>query len=249
MVTVKAKVSQVSFGSIQFDALLSTMVGSDGKAEFFIGVSQVSALFQLRISDASRNVKALLGEDFQLRKCTSDLHPKAVNVITLSQFETVARKLDKKGNPIAIELVDACLGLSLYQRACDSFGLKFEADDRSAWLIDRAAGKVARNKLTDSIKKWLDENDASDNARKFAYSNASDLLNVALTGHKASRWVAELGCDRHSLRDRLTSGTLLEFQSLESIAAKRINHGIEPMQAVRDALEFSYAKTIDHPFD
>ena len=246
---LNGKAARINFGSVEFEALLSSTAGSNGKAQFYVGVSQASTLFQLRISDATRNIKALLANDFQLLKMKTDLNPKAVNVITLSQFEIVARKLDKKGNPIAIELVDACLGLSLYQRACDSFGLKFEADDRSAWLIDRAAGKVARNKLTDSIKKWLDENDASDNARKFAYSNASDLLNVALTGHKASHWVAELGCDRHSLRDRLSSGTLLEFQSIEAIAAKRINHGIEPMQAVRDALEFSYAKTIDHPFD
>ena len=246
---LNGKAARINFGSLEFEALLSSAAGSNGKAQFYVAVPQAAVLFQFAKDHAQRDFKALLGESFQFAKMKTDLNPKAVNTMTLSQFEVLARKLDKKGNPIAIELVDSCLGLSLYQRACDSFGLKFEADDRSAWLIDRAAGKVARNKLTDSIKKWLDENDASDNARKFAYSNASDLLNVALTGHKASHWVAELGCDRHSLRDRLTSGTLLEFQSLESIAAKRINHGIEPMQAVRDALAFSYAKTIDHPFD
>ena len=191
----------------------------------------------------------MLGADLQFLKVKSDLHPKAVNTLAFSQFETVARKLDKKGNPIAIELVDACLALSLYQRACDSFGIKFEKDDRSAWLLDRAAGKIARNQLTDAIKIWLDQNEVSDNARKFAYANASDLLNIGLTGKKASCLVAELGISKDSLRDRLTSEALDEYRSIEKAASRAILRGIEPMQAVRDALEVSYAKTIDRPFD
>ena len=204
---LNGKVSRINFGSVEFEALLLDVpADKNGSATFAIGVSQVAMLFSVPPKNIQRELKALLNIESSFLKVRSDLNSKPVNIIDFDQLNKVISIFNKKGNPIAIELVDACLGLSLYQRACDSFGLKFEADDRSAWLIDRAAGKVTRNKLTDSIKKWLDENDASDNARKFAYSNASDLLNVALTGHKASHWATELGCDRHSLRDRLTSG-------------------------------------------
>lgn len=246
---LSAKVAPVSFGLIEFDALLSSEADRQGKPRFFIAASQVAALFQLNKAVASRDLKALLGEDSQLNKCKSDLHPKAVNVLTFSQFEIVARKLDKKGNPVAIELVDVCLSLSLYQRACDAFGLQFEKDDRDKWLLDRAAGKIARNSLTDAIKIYLDTHHASDGHRRFAYSNASDALNLALTGHKAAHWVATLNLGKTLLRDQFSTVTLEEYKSIESLAAKRILNGIEPMQAVRDALEVSYFKVIDHPFN
>ena len=93
---LNGKVSRINFGSIEFDALLSSEADSKGKPRFYVGVSQASTLFQLRISDATRNIKALLGKDFQLLKMRTDLNPKAVNVITLSQFETVQESWTRK---------------------------------------------------------------------------------------------------------------------------------------------------------
>lgn len=242
------KVSKMNLGSIEFDALLSSEPDSKGKAQFYIGTSQVAQLFQFDKNQASRDLKALLGASRQFDKMKSDLHPKAVNILTFAQFEVVIVKLTAKGNPIASELNLACLSMSLYQRACDSFGIHFEKEDRNAWLLDRAAGKIARNKLTDAIKQWLDTHEVSDTDRKFAYARTSDLLNLALTGRRASGWITELGIGKDELRDRFSTETLEEYKAIEAIAAKRIRKGVDPMQAVRDALDVSCTVTIDRPF-
>lgn len=246
---LSGKVAPVSFGpSIVFQALLSSEAGPDGKAQFYIAIPQIAELFSVPQKNAQREFKALLGEDSPFLKMKTDLNSKAVNVLTFVQFEALILELVCKGNSEAKEFSKACIGLSLYQRACDSFGIKFEIEDRSAWLVDRAAGKIARNQLTDAIKAWLDLNNVPDAVRRFAYSNASDLLNIGLTGKKASCLVAELGISKDSLRDRLTAEALYEYRSIEKAASRAIRQGIEPMQAVREALRSNYATVLDRPF-
>ena len=125
-----------------------------GRATFAIGISQVAVLFSVPPKNIQRDLEALLNLDRSFLKVKSDLNSKPVNTINFDQLNKVISTFNKKGNPIAIELVDSCLGLSLYQRACDSFGLKFEADDRSSFRliskqntrrIDRAAGVLFRD--------------------------------------------------------------------------------------------------------
>ena len=245
---LSATVSKMNLGSIEFDALLGSNVGADGKAQFYIGVSQVALLFSTIPDNATRDAKALLGKGSELVKIRTNLSNNPANCLTFAQFEIAIVKLTAKGNPIASELNLACLSMSLYQRACDSFGIHFEKEDRNAWLLDRAAGKVARNKLTDAIKQWLDTHEVSDTDRKFAYARTSDLLNLALTGQRASHWITELGIGKDGLRDRFSTEALEEYKAIEAIAAKRIRKGVDPMQAVRDALEVSCTATIDRPF-
>ena len=214
------KVSKMNLGLIEFDALLSSKPDSTGKPQFYVGISQAAALFSVPLKHSSRDFKALLGASSPFPTMKTDLNSKAVNILTFVEFEALILELACKGNESAKEFSKACIGLSLYQRACDSFGIHFEKEDRNAWLLDRAAGKIARNKLTDAIKFWLDTHEVSDTDRKFAYARTSDLLNLALTGRRASDWITDLG----------------------------IRKGVDPMQAVRDALEVSCTATIDRPF-
>jgi len=89
--------------------------------------------FQFPIKHASRDLKAILGEGFQFPKWKSDLNPKAVNVLTLEQFNQLAFELALKGNVQAIEFMRDLSGLSLHQLFSDAFGQKFEAEDRQSW--------------------------------------------------------------------------------------------------------------------
>jgi hypothetical protein len=49
---------------------------------FAVSVSQFAALISIRQDHASRDFKAALGEGFQFDTCTSELHPKKVNVVS-----------------------------------------------------------------------------------------------------------------------------------------------------------------------
>lgn len=97
----RAKVAPIDFGAFSIEGLL---IGhhSDGKPAYAVGVSQISELFQLDKTIATRTVKALLDGRFQLDKIATELNPKKINAVCLSGFETILRKLDRKGNLIAL---------------------------------------------------------------------------------------------------------------------------------------------------
>jgi hypothetical protein len=100
MTTEKARITTVKLAS---DLELECLVLPDGS--YGIGVSQVASVFQLDKSNATREVKALLGEGFQLDKITSELNSNPVNFITLPQFLIVCVELLAKGNKIAKKLM------------------------------------------------------------------------------------------------------------------------------------------------
>ena len=206
---------------------------------FAVSVSQVADLFSVRQDHSSRDLKPQLGEGFQFAKAFSELNPKSVNIISLSQFEIVMMKLDRKGNLKAQELRDALAGLALNELFCDAFGVVSDASTRKAWLDARWRGKEKRTCLTDAIKVWLDCNSVSDTAQKFLYSNVSDKLNIGLTGHKAKHWRDIVGCsDNAALRDCWKDSHLEKIKSVEEHATRLIVRGQTPMDAIELALEF-----------
>ena len=239
----KAKVSKVSIGLIEFNALL--VETESGSVEFTIGASQVAELFSTTPNNATRDLKALLGADLQLLKIKTEIHPSAVNTISFKQFEAVILELSIKGNPIAIELARSCIALSLQQRACDAFGLVFEKSEREAWLSARFGGKVKRTKFTDEIKVWLIANETSERAKSFVYADVSDEINSAVTGHTAGWWKREHGIT--SLRDSLAREALEAIAEIEKLAGKRIKAGTNPRQAVLYAIEMLEVDTVEHP--
>jgi hypothetical protein len=148
--TIKAVVAKVQIGHLTIDGLMMP----DGS--FAIAAPQVANLFQFAKDHASRDMKALLGKDFQFAKTKSELHPKAVNILTLPQFEIVTLELALRGNQSAISLQRSLVGLGLYQLFCDAFGIKFEEIDRQNWLKERQEGKFYRRSLTDAVKVLID---------------------------------------------------------------------------------------------
>jgi hypothetical protein len=230
----QAEVSCVKVGHLEIEGLMDT----DGK--FAVAVPQICQLFQILSKNASRDIKALLGKDFQFLKYRTELHPKAVNALTLIDFERLLRKLDKASNPVAESICDDLVGLSLHQLFSDAFHVKFESDERQEHLKVRQESKLVRHNLTDAIKWYLNANadTLSNSYVNFIYPNCSDLVNLGLFGRKSKRLCVDLKIsDRSKLRDALKADELRWLTEIEDLAARLIVYqDYEPMDAVKEAI-------------
>ena len=91
-----AIVSPVPIGNRSIEGLLL----QDGT--YAIAVPQICSIFQFPIKHASRDLKDILGTGFQFPKARTTLHPKAVNCVTLKDFEILTFELVLRGNSSAI---------------------------------------------------------------------------------------------------------------------------------------------------
>lgn len=144
--TIKADVTQVQIGFLSIEGLMSE------NGDFGVGVPQASDTFSFPIKHASRDMKALLGKDFQFPKWKTPLNSKAVNVIPLDRWSDLSFELALKGNEKAIEIGRAMHGLSWHQLFADAFGIKFEKEERQQLLMTRMATKHDFRPLTDMLK-------------------------------------------------------------------------------------------------
>jgi hypothetical protein len=145
---LKANIAQVNIGPIIIEGLM------DEDGDYYVAIPQIAELFSILIKNASRDLKALLGKTFSVLKFKTPLHSGEVNVVPLKGFEKILFELTLKGNPKAIEMSRALIGMSLYQLFCDSFGVKFESEDRQRWLETRFKTKHDFRPLTDQLQKY-----------------------------------------------------------------------------------------------
>jgi hypothetical protein len=144
----KASIADVQIGLYTIQGLLS----EDG--EFGIGVPQIAEEFQLAKDHATRTLKSLLGKTFEFSKYKTPLNPKAINALSLSDFEKLLAKLDRAGNQKAQDIRDGLVGLSLHQLFCDAFEIKFEKENRQQWLVCRQRTKLTFRPFTDQLKAY-----------------------------------------------------------------------------------------------
>ena len=128
---VKAVVATVDIGHHKIQGLMLP------NGDFAIAVTQIAEMFQINSNQASRTLKPLLGKGFQFDTTKSELHPKAVNILSLTDFEIVTLELVIRGNKAAIAFQRSLAGLALTQLFNDAFGIKFEKIDRQNWLKER----------------------------------------------------------------------------------------------------------------
>lgn len=151
-----AEITNVQIGVLTIEGLLAD------NGAFYVAVPQIADRFQLDSNQASRAIKPLLGAGFQFDKIKTPLNPKAVNAVKLSDFERLVAKLDRSGNIFAQQFRDDLVGLSLHQLFCDSFGIKFEAEDRQRWLQERQTHKEQFHPL---LTVWLKQDADGDSSR------------------------------------------------------------------------------------
>ena len=111
-----AEVAQMNIGKFEFEGLRF----SDGS--FGIAVSQVAQLFAVPLKNASKDFKALLGQDSPYIQAKTSLNTKAVDVLTWDDFKQLSLELSlKERNAIAESFVRASIGASLQQLYSDAF--------------------------------------------------------------------------------------------------------------------------------
>jgi len=145
---LRANVSQVNIGPIVIEGLM------DEDGEYYVAIPQIAELFQFDKNQASRYLKSLLGKHIQFAKIKTELNPKEVNAVPLEMFEKVLFELALKGISKAVEMSRVLIGLSLHQLFCDSFGVKFEREERQKWLSTRMKTKHDFRPLTDQLQKY-----------------------------------------------------------------------------------------------
>jgi len=227
---MKAKMAIVKVGLKEFDGL---MFEDDS---FGIAVTQVCNIFLIPKDHSSRDFKAMLGDDFQFSKARTKLNPKAVNVLQLTDFEILIRRLSRKGNLIARQLTDDLMGLALTQLFSDGFGVKFEKEERQGYIAN--SGKVFHRRLTDVIKEWCEKNECSEKAQAYCVYCTNEV-NKMVFGITAKELKKIRGVSNTNLlRNKLSSDELRKVKSTENkVIEYIICDNMKPKDAVRYVAE------------
>lgn len=142
----KAVVSKVDLGFTEIEGLMLP----DGT--YAVAVPQVADIFQIDKNQASRTLKSLLGKDFQFDTAKSELNPKAVNILTITQVTKVIYLLSLKGDEKAKELMLALVEEGLDRRFSKAFGQRVTDEEYQARLALRMARLQARRLWTDTLR-------------------------------------------------------------------------------------------------
>lgn len=143
----KAVVATVDLG---FDKIDGLMLPDGG---YVVAIPQLADIKLIPQGRSMKQLESLVGMAFQShQKIKSDLHPKAVNTISLSDFSKLIRQLDKQGNSIARAFVDAILEEGLERRFDKAFGKQVEESERNQLLALRMKRLLARRLWTDTLR-------------------------------------------------------------------------------------------------
>lgn len=145
--TQKAEIAQVPFGNLSLEGLM-TKGNEDGNGTFGIATPQICLKLDIPEKNSQRYLAELLqipslkkdsttlvesspsnGSQSLILKWKTTLHPKAVNIILLPDFEKLLAKLDRAGNKAAQNMRDDLVGMSMHQLFSNAFGIKFEKED------------------------------------------------------------------------------------------------------------------------
>jgi len=158
MTKTKLQTETVNLGIFSYPGILL----EDGKS-FGVGFPQFYKMFFNTPKHGVKKVKELLYKAFgdnsnTLLKARTDLHSGAVYILTIDQFLACVKQLAHEGNAKAIKFSIDLAGVSLVEMNCVAFGIKFDIDDKLAWLKTRVDGQKHRRSFTDAIKYVTEEN-------------------------------------------------------------------------------------------
>lgn len=227
----KAVVATVTYAGFEFPGLQIP----DGS----YGITASQAWEMLKFSDlpknASRDVKRLLGKDYQTFRIISELNPKKVNVILLKDFGLLVMKLAFRGNEVAQAIAEASVTTTLEQAFDIAFDNKRSLIEYQEKQKVRVQGKVARRNMTNVVKDYVKAHDdeVSDNYKKFIYNNCTDRTYRLVFGRSAKQLKEDWECN--DVRAAMTVEELFIVRGVEDLAMKLVEQGIEPQQAIDEA--------------
>lgn len=226
--TYKAKVAKVNYG---FTVVYGLLLDED----YGLAVPQICELFSLSKDHASRDIKILLGKDFQFAKWKSELNPKAVNVLTLKDFAKLTVLLAVKHNQLALDFTLAAIEETHERRFDKAFDKKRSEEEYNARFKARVEGKQVRWDFTDSIKAYIQRNNITGMGAKFLYKNATDRLYSNLTGYSSTKKLREKeGIPlSHTPRDYASDRDLKHIAEIEAAAQRYIDlKNMHPIDAI-----------------
>lgn len=230
MTNLTASVATIQIGAVSLQGLM------DSKGNFFVAVPQLADIGLVPPNRSAKQLESLLGNSFQSQflKFKTSINPKAVNAVPLSFFEGLIFELALKGNEKAIAISRTLHGLSWHQLFCDAFGLKFEKEDRQAWLKARMEGKAARRTLTDAIADWYAKfPKGTTRPPHVMYAQVTNAIYQKLWGVDAIGLEQILKCDRNKAREYLDAKSLKYLEHAEFNVMEVIdNREIKPIDAV-----------------
>jgi len=142
----KAIVAKIDLGFVKFDGLMLP----DGS--YAIAVPQIADLIGLDKSQASRNIKRLLGKDFRLSKITTEYTNAAVNTLTIKEFSLLLVELTAAKHPVARALASVFAEEAIDRRYDTAFGKKVSESERNQILAQRMKRLLARRAWTDVLQ-------------------------------------------------------------------------------------------------
>jgi hypothetical protein len=146
MVTERAKVAIIEYGFGEFEGLMFPSSG-----EYRIAISQLARLFSVRQDNIQREVKALMGEDFQFVKCLSELNNRKVNTLSIEEAARFAQLLAFKGNALAQSFCLASVSETLERRFDRAFEKVVDEEEYNHRLALRMKRVLARKDWTDVL--------------------------------------------------------------------------------------------------
>jgi hypothetical protein len=160
--------------------------------------------------------------------------------ITIETACLYCGKVAEKGNKKALALLVATASEAIERRADAVFKIVRDEDVRNARLKARVEGILQRNFWTDTIKWYLETHEVSPDYERFIYSNVSDLVNIAFFGMKAKDVRQKLRLTpKQATKDYIPPEALPEITFVEKYAGMQVKKGIEPLQAIQEALQFA----------
>ncbi|MGL5075111.1 MAG: hypothetical protein ACRDBG_04635 [Waterburya sp.] len=242
--SIKAVRASICIGNIKLDCYQMPDGSYRMSQTQVLQIIEIQARRYTQIRD-SKEAQSFALKEIELYPITLDNGAKA-NTIAIEDVPKVWRVCSKlkRGNQEILEaLLDACLLEALERRADAAFGVIRSEEERNIRLQARMDGILSRNFWTETIDRYLQNNEVSENYRKHIYSNVSNLVNRAFLNKNAKQIRQELGLkESDAIRDRLDPTLLKNIDSVERLAGLRvINQKVEPYQALKDAISLVVA--------
>jgi hypothetical protein len=106
--------------------------------------------------------------------------------------------------------------------------LKDDENERLSleWNLNRTLAKINYKIHTDALKNYLIPKELSPKEQSIVYASEADVLNMALFGKTAKKWVTENPEKEGNIRDYATLQQLVVLVNIESFNAESIRLGI-----------------------
>lgn len=246
----------ISVGMVEVDAYTANEINPVTKApiNYLSGLGLAESINltdkTTRPKSLPKELKDMLAKDFTIRpgkyKNSTNAYSK-VNLWDTASAAVYYFYHALQGNEKAKRITTALMATSLDIIINDKFKREYEAGQAELWTKARVAAKEAFWTLGDAIKAYkLAHPEKSENYHRFVYSNCQDCINRKLFGKAASAIREELKV-ADLLRDHYGQVALKRIELIQSLAAANIIHrNIEPLEAVKSALEMYGFEVIDY---